>query len=260
MLCGVSPGHVLAGFPPGESCDGSRVGQVDERKVNLSLRAKFRRGEKLHNVWLPLACAVPHFHQTVILNATSHFSFNTSRSRLTLWMATIYQYKPVWEVFFTNLPSRGKKFSARRKLHWVNRWGSSTTLKWGLKKLASLPWAVTYKSNELNTIMYKFKVLLRTTHLHCHIHLQEHWGSLAVSPSAPQQRFTLDHNCRQLDPVKRPVPAHTHTREAKYYKALIDREQTLTCVRQRDAQVPVGFQARFCAIDCKMNWPVFCQW
>lgn len=26
-----------------------------------------------------------------------------------------------------------------------------------------------------------------------------------------------------------------------------------------DTHVPVGLQAMLCAIDCKTNWPVFCQ-
>lgn len=48
----------------------------------------------------------------------------------------------------------------------------------------------------------------KKSYLNCHIHLQEDRGSLPISSSAPAQKFTLDHNCRQLDPVKRLDPTH----------------------------------------------------
>lgn len=62
-----SPGHVFAGLPPGEAGDGSRVSQVNEGEVDLCPRAQVKWGEEFGDVRLPFAGAVPHFHQTVVL-------------------------------------------------------------------------------------------------------------------------------------------------------------------------------------------------
>lgn len=62
-----SPGHVFAGLPPGEAGDGARVSQVNEGEVDLGSGAQVERREEFSDVRLPFTGAVPHLHQTVVL-------------------------------------------------------------------------------------------------------------------------------------------------------------------------------------------------
>ncbi len=81
-----SPGQVLAGLPPGEAGDGARVSQVDEGEVDLGSGAQVERREEFSDVRLPFTGAVPHLHQTVVLQQhTPSITLHTSHDRKNLF-------------------------------------------------------------------------------------------------------------------------------------------------------------------------------